>query len=237
MTAPGVEPGLSRPRRDVLTTRRCGRYCSEPALAWGSKPHPAHQTFHIASEVICPDQESSMELLVAEAGATSSRPVRHMHCCNVALVRGAARGETAKATIPQSAVAHGARQGPCCTTCRQTAACVVRAFGAGVSDGGPSRATRPSIKHDILRGGHGRPCQQQARHFGPAASATDLWCQPTRALPKAIGSESTEQHRIKQCRQMLSNQADVCATLAQRRTADRNHKVRTHRRQLSQDPR
>ena len=24
MTAPGVEPGLSRPRRDVLTTRRCG---------------------------------------------------------------------------------------------------------------------------------------------------------------------------------------------------------------------
>ena len=24
MTTPGVEPGLSRPRRDVLTTRRCG---------------------------------------------------------------------------------------------------------------------------------------------------------------------------------------------------------------------
>ena len=24
MTAPGVEPGLSRPQRDVLTTRRCG---------------------------------------------------------------------------------------------------------------------------------------------------------------------------------------------------------------------
>ena len=25
MTTPGVEPGLSRPQRDVLTTRRCGR--------------------------------------------------------------------------------------------------------------------------------------------------------------------------------------------------------------------
>jgi hypothetical protein len=25
LTTPGVEPGLSRPRRDVLTTRRCGR--------------------------------------------------------------------------------------------------------------------------------------------------------------------------------------------------------------------
>ena len=24
LTAPGVEPGLSRPRRDILTTRRCG---------------------------------------------------------------------------------------------------------------------------------------------------------------------------------------------------------------------
>ena len=24
MSTPGVEPGLSRPRRDVLTTRRCG---------------------------------------------------------------------------------------------------------------------------------------------------------------------------------------------------------------------
>ena len=24
MTTPGVEPGLSRPQRDVLTTRRCG---------------------------------------------------------------------------------------------------------------------------------------------------------------------------------------------------------------------
>ena len=28
MTAPGVEPGLSRPQRDVLTTRRCGRNSS-----------------------------------------------------------------------------------------------------------------------------------------------------------------------------------------------------------------
>ena len=25
MSSPGVEPGLSRPRRDVLTTRRCGQ--------------------------------------------------------------------------------------------------------------------------------------------------------------------------------------------------------------------
>ena len=25
MSTPGVEPGLSRPQRDVLTTRRCGR--------------------------------------------------------------------------------------------------------------------------------------------------------------------------------------------------------------------
>ena len=28
LTTPGVEPGLSRPRRDVLTTRRCGRMIS-----------------------------------------------------------------------------------------------------------------------------------------------------------------------------------------------------------------
>ena len=26
MSTPGVEPGLSRPRRDVLTTRRCGQF-------------------------------------------------------------------------------------------------------------------------------------------------------------------------------------------------------------------
>ena len=39
MTTPGVEPGLSRPRRDVLTTRRCGRLpalykCKMPKLTW-----------------------------------------------------------------------------------------------------------------------------------------------------------------------------------------------------------
>ena len=33
MTTPGVEPGLSRPRRDVLTTRRCGRLSSRQPLA------------------------------------------------------------------------------------------------------------------------------------------------------------------------------------------------------------
>ena len=31
LTTPGVEPGLSRPQRDVLTTRRCGP-CSMPPL-------------------------------------------------------------------------------------------------------------------------------------------------------------------------------------------------------------
>ena len=33
MTTPGIEPGLSRPRRDVLTTRRCGLADSR-ATAW-----------------------------------------------------------------------------------------------------------------------------------------------------------------------------------------------------------
>ena len=32
MTTPGVEPGLSRPRRDVLTTRRCGLSSAEALL-------------------------------------------------------------------------------------------------------------------------------------------------------------------------------------------------------------
>ena len=31
LTTPGVEPGLSRPQRDVLTTRRCG-LCSRPKI-------------------------------------------------------------------------------------------------------------------------------------------------------------------------------------------------------------
>eukprot|EP00973_Karenia_brevis_P027257 3759594-Karenia_brevis.AAC.1 len=31
MTTPGVEPGLSRPQRDVLTTRRCG-FCSHEEI-------------------------------------------------------------------------------------------------------------------------------------------------------------------------------------------------------------
>ena len=32
MTTPGVEPGLSRPQRDVLTTRRCGLLAAEVLL-------------------------------------------------------------------------------------------------------------------------------------------------------------------------------------------------------------
>ena len=44
MTAPGVEPGLSRPQRDVLTTRRCGpclwhHQCRPHALASRSTRH------------------------------------------------------------------------------------------------------------------------------------------------------------------------------------------------------
>ena len=34
MTTPGVEPGLSRPQRDVLTTRRCGRLISSWRTPW-----------------------------------------------------------------------------------------------------------------------------------------------------------------------------------------------------------
>ena len=34
MTTPGVEPGLSRPRRDILATRRCGLWhCVSPHLS------------------------------------------------------------------------------------------------------------------------------------------------------------------------------------------------------------
>ena len=32
MSTPGVEPGLSRPRRDVLTTRRCGQLSKRRCL-------------------------------------------------------------------------------------------------------------------------------------------------------------------------------------------------------------
>ena len=34
LTTPGVEPGLSRPRRDVLTTRRCGRLICFWLMIW-----------------------------------------------------------------------------------------------------------------------------------------------------------------------------------------------------------
>ena len=34
LTAPGVEPGLSRPQRDVLTTRRCGLLAAEVLLSF-----------------------------------------------------------------------------------------------------------------------------------------------------------------------------------------------------------
>ena len=33
MSTPGFEPGLSRPQRDVLTTRRCGQQCSLACVA------------------------------------------------------------------------------------------------------------------------------------------------------------------------------------------------------------
>ena len=34
MTTPGVKPGLSRPQRDVLTTRRCGLLAAEVLLSF-----------------------------------------------------------------------------------------------------------------------------------------------------------------------------------------------------------
>ena len=34
MSTPGVEPGLSRPQRDVLTTRRCGRHKRQKRFAF-----------------------------------------------------------------------------------------------------------------------------------------------------------------------------------------------------------
>ena len=42
MTAPGVEPGLSRPQRDALTTRRCGLDTSPPRchVAGSIRPKP-----------------------------------------------------------------------------------------------------------------------------------------------------------------------------------------------------
>ena len=36
MSTPGVEPGLSRPQRDVLTTRRCGRLRNHPQRFWNA---------------------------------------------------------------------------------------------------------------------------------------------------------------------------------------------------------
>ena len=38
MTAPGVEPGLSRPQRDVLTTGRCGPRERMFGVVWGAVP-------------------------------------------------------------------------------------------------------------------------------------------------------------------------------------------------------
>ena len=37
MSTPGVEPGLSRPQRDVLTTRRCGPHDVITSLEWCEK--------------------------------------------------------------------------------------------------------------------------------------------------------------------------------------------------------
>ena len=56
MTTPGVEPGLSRPQRDVLTTRRCGpcRCGWDGALHRGADANPGK----------CHDHRVRMSLLV-----------------------------------------------------------------------------------------------------------------------------------------------------------------------------
>ena len=42
MSTPGVEPGLSRPQRDVLTTRRCGPLCHLSPSPNGALHHGPH---------------------------------------------------------------------------------------------------------------------------------------------------------------------------------------------------
>ena len=49
MSTPGVEPGLSRPQRDVLTTRRCGLLC----LAHPSDPGKDLASFQAGFLFVC----------------------------------------------------------------------------------------------------------------------------------------------------------------------------------------
>ena len=44
MTTPGVEPGLSRPRRDVLATRRCGRINTTTIPALHATPNSGRES-------------------------------------------------------------------------------------------------------------------------------------------------------------------------------------------------
>ena len=64
MTAPGVEPGLSRPQRDVLTTRRCGRcisvqhdlHCSsncELCCKRRENKYPSQEADNLCQEAVC----------------------------------------------------------------------------------------------------------------------------------------------------------------------------------------
>ena len=84
MSTPGVEPGLSRPQRDVLTTRRCGLLC----LARLSEPGEAFASFQAGvlsspSDGVAPELGKAMGFPLArrQQMATSS----HCHVASAAM--------------------------------------------------------------------------------------------------------------------------------------------------------
>ncbi len=86
MTAPGVEPGLSRPQRDVLTTRRCGP-CLRHHQCW---PHAlaCQGARHLRAAFCCgcgkqgPMQSSGGAISVPTSGASRALRIQSLlHRC------------------------------------------------------------------------------------------------------------------------------------------------------------
>ena len=77
-----------------------------------------------------------------------------------------------------------------------------------------------------------KPDTSTQRLEPPICGANPHGCGPRQSAPKVQNSIVSTHFA-----QLLFNQPAVCATLAKRRVVDRNHKIRAHQGQLTQDPR
>ena len=93
MSTPGVEPGLSRPRRDVLTTRRCGLHmrcnlCSSKALIF-PRGHRFSARKHIISVWLRPTlrNNSFFKLIYSRCAILRRNATPIMRNCNFQIKR------------------------------------------------------------------------------------------------------------------------------------------------------